>query len=82
MSEEIQNQELKKAQVANMGYEFFFKIILFGVTIIAFISITITLIYMGLNKYDASTIIAIGGSDGIIAMVMGIIARSLFRKGS
>jgi len=78
MSDVEQNKINIKA-IASLGFELYFKVILFSVTILAFIAITVTLIYMGINKYEASTIIAMGASDGVIGVVIGIIARSLFR---
>lgn len=74
-----ENNNIKEEEVVSLGFELYFKVILFAVTILAFIAITATLIYMGLNKYESSTIIAMGTSDGILGLVIGQIARSLFR---
>jgi hypothetical protein len=78
MSDADQNKVNSKA-VASLGYEIYFKIILFGVAMLMFIAITVALIYMAINKYDSSIIMAIGASDGIIALVIGRITKSLFK---
>ncbi len=75
---EVKNTQ-KSMAIARLSQELWFKAILFLVSIIIFIAISVTLIYMALCKYDVALVVAIGISDGLIGVILTIITRSLFK---
>lgn len=68
----------KQAEIGELAWSLYFKIILFGISMLVFISITVAFIYMAISKYEIEYVITAGGSDSLFAIVVFQITRSLF----
>lgn len=73
------NSEETQINVIRLSEEILFKTILFFVSILIFIAITVAFLYMAINKYEWQLVTAVGASDGLFGIVIGQITRSLFR---
>jgi len=68
----------KQAEIGELAWSLYFKIILFSIAMLVFISITIAFIYMAINEYKIEYVITAGGSDSVFAIVIFQITKSLF----
>lgn len=67
-------------EITRVAHEIYFKIILFGVIVLVFISLIVLLMWLIINKYPTEYIWACAGSDTLIGVLMQMITRSLFKS--
>jgi hypothetical protein len=65
--------------IARVAHEIYFKIILFIVIVLVFLSFIVLLMYLIIKKYPIEYIMACAGSETLIGVLMKVLTRSLFK---